>query len=398
MTRSLFPGLAPFATIPSGFLGVSVIFLVTSAHALESPKKPAVPTTTVAPTTTAAPTSTAAPTTTAPSSQAAPSGSAAPKAAAPAAAAGEQQGTASVSASTKSIKAGDKKAGDKKAGDSDIESTEVVPSLAPGKKVGLTASVGEDPNTWHYFVGARYRANIVPKFWVNAFVSEGSSIFSNTVGIEGEARKDGLSLVLSLNYTEFGTDSMLFLQKGRSTTPGNYSLLNSSLKMFNAEFNVLWSKRLHRMLDFEYGLGVSLGMTFGDMVLNWVHEDANGAFTAETGKRYAPCVTGGQQPGCGPQDHSNSPVNKVGTSRDVEKDGYREPSWFNGGSKPSLLGNIYLPMLGLRFKPNDKIAARLQTGFSITAFWFGLSVDYEVARRKGEPPASDAVEAVETVE
>jgi len=56
--------------------------------------------------------------------------------------------------------------------------------------------------------------------------------------------------------------------------------------------------------------------------------------------------------------------------------GYTEPSWFNGGSKPNFFPWIGIPQFGLRFKPIKAMEARLQIGFSLTGFWFGLSADY----------------------
>ena len=41
----------------------------------------------------------------------------------------------------------------------------------------------------YYFVGARYRGTIIPKFIVNLFANEGGTFYSNTVGVEADLRR-----------------------------------------------------------------------------------------------------------------------------------------------------------------------------------------------------------------
>ena len=91
---------------------------------------------------------------------------------------------------------------------------------------------------------------------------------------------------------------------------------------------------------------------FGDLENSWVKEDPNGGLTASTGKRYTRCdavLPAGA--GCNRADHQNSDVDKV--------NGYKESSWFSGGSKPALFPWIAVPQLGLRFKPIKEFVARL---------------------------------------
>jgi hypothetical protein len=56
--------------------------------------------------------------------------------------------------------------------------------------------------------------------------------------------------------------------------------------------------------------------------------------------------------------------------------GYTEPSWINGGSKPSIFPWISLPQLSFRFKPMKQLQTRFDTGFSISGFFLGLSAGY----------------------
>lgn len=73
--------------------------------------------------------------------------------------------------------------------------------------------------------------------------------------------------------------------------------------------------------------------------------------------------------GCQVANHTGSPA-------PGHINGYNEPSWINGGSKPNLFPLINFPQVGIRYKPVKQIESRLGGGISLTGFWFGLSVDY----------------------
>jgi hypothetical protein len=235
----------------------------------------------------------------------------------------------------------------------------------------------ENPSQRYYFIGLRYRGTIIPKFMMNIFVDEGKTVYSNTIGVELDMRKDGFSLIPAISYVEFGTGDILFKEKNKpSNIVGNYSLINSSLKGLFFTGDLMWSTRLgNSPLEFEYGAGFGLGIIFGDLITNWVRLDPNGPVAADDGRRFQYCAVageGGPGSGCNAADHQNSPVNKVG--------GYTEPSWANGGSKPNIFPHVSLPQLGLRFKPAKQFEARFGISFSLAGFWFGLSADYGLER------------------
>lgn len=233
--------------------------------------------------------------------------------------------------------------------------------------------VTEEPLKTYYFIGARYRGNIVPAFILDLFVEGGKTVYSNTVGIELDMRKDGFSLIPALSYTEYGTDDILFKQKNTSDIPGNYSMANSSLKAVYATADLLWSAKISKQVAFEYGAGFGVGVVFGSLVTNWVFQDGNGTLTDDKNRKWALCQTEGQGPGCNRSDHQNADVAKVGR--------YVEPSWFSGGSRPVFFPWIALPQIGLRVKPVKQFEGRLGLGFSLTGFWFGLSGNYGLEQR-----------------
>jgi hypothetical protein len=248
-------------------------------------------------------------------------------------------------------------------------------SVQPPAETWDPKDVEELPGKTYLFVGVRYRGTIVPKFMLNIFVDEGKTIYSNTIGIELDMRKDGFSLIPALQYTEYGTGDIIFKEKNTPDIAGNYSLVNSSLKAFYATADLLWSTQLSKNVAFEYGAGFGLGAIFGDLETTWVRFDPNGNLEAG-GHKFSRCDFEGQDgpnSGCNKANHKNSSVAKVGQ--------YFEPSWFNGGSKPNVFPHISFPQIGLRFKPLKQVVGRLGLGFSLTGFWFGLSGQYGLEQK-----------------
>jgi hypothetical protein len=232
-------------------------------------------------------------------------------------------------------------------------------------------NVEEVAGKTYLFLGLRYRGVLLPKFVLNMFVDEGKSVYTNQIGLELDIRKEGFSLIPALTYAELGTGDILFKEKGTKEIAGNYNLVNSSLKVIYATADLLWSTKISKNLEFEYGAGFGLGVVFGDLVTNWVKYDnsPNAPLRNEAGQGFTKCtVVEPAGTGCNKADHQNSDKDKVNN--------YVEPSWFGGGSTPSLFPWIAVPQVGLRFKPIKQFVGRLGLGFSLTGFWFGLSGEY----------------------
>ena len=264
-------------------------------------------------------------------------------------------------------KADEAKAAEEKA------AADAKPAIAvePPHEEWKNTDVEELPGKNYLFIGARYRGNIIPQFMLNLFVDKGATIYSNTIGIELDKRKDGFSLIPALSFTEYGTGDILFKEKDSKELPGNYTFVNSSMKAFYATVDLLWSTKISKNLDFEYGAGFGLGIIFGGLSNNWVHRDPNGPLEG-----FAKCQTegdGGPGSGCNKADHKNADTAKVGD--------YTEKSWFDGGSKPVLFPWISIPQVGLRLKPVKQFEARLGLGFALTGFWFGLSGNYGLEQK-----------------
>lgn len=247
------------------------------------------------------------------------------------------------------------------------------PTVEPPREEYRSTDVEELPNKTYLFVGAHYRGNVVPQFMLNLFVDGGATIFSNSVGIELDRRKNGFSVIPALSFTEYGTGDILFKEKDSKDIPGNYSLVNSSMKALYATVDLLWSTKISKNVDFEYGAGFGLGVVFGGLVNNWVQpKDPSKPVSSSN---YVRCETESAQKntGCNRADHQNADTAKVGN--------YSEESWFGGGSKPVVFPWISIPQIGLRFKPVKELETRLGVGFALTGFWFGLSGAYGLEQK-----------------
>ena len=257
----------------------------------------------------------------------------------------------------------------------DTEPKKDLSTVEPPKEQWDIYDVEEVPGRTYFFVGLRYRGNVIPGFMLSMFLDEGKTIYTNMIGAEFDLRKDGFSLVPALSYHELGTDDILFKQKNTPNIPGNYSVVNSGMKLVYASVDLLWSAKISKNVEFEYGAGFGLGAVFGDLQNNWVQVDPNGPLQAETNTRYSRCeVVGPPGTGCNAADHQNSEVNKVGS--------YTEPSWFNGGSKPAIFPWISIPQIGLRIKPIKQFVGRIGVGFALTGFWFGLNAQYGLEKQR----------------
>jgi hypothetical protein len=149
-------------------------------------------------------------------------------------------------------------------------------------------------------------------------------------------------------------------------------MVNSSMKALYFGADLLWSANISKYVDFEYGAGFGIGVIFGDLMNDWVHEDPNGV-QASNGVHYGRCQAAtNDNTGCNPAHHTNPDPHKIA--------GYTESSWINGGSKPNIFPHLAIPQVGLRIKPIKQLETRVGIGFSLTGFFFGINGAYGLER------------------
>jgi hypothetical protein len=231
-------------------------------------------------------------------------------------------------------------------------------------------------NHKYYYIGLRYRGTIIPSFLMNIGTSGGGqTVYWNGVGVEFDYRTDGFSRVISIMYQDFNTPDMLFLQ-GDASVIGNYSLVNSSLKALFGSVDLLWSANINKSLDFEYGVGIGIGATIGDLTVNWVKADPNGNLVDGKGNHYSACTSADRTAGiagCTPGTHKDS---DAAPKNPIRVDQFKEPGSFNGGNLPPVLPYLSIPQLGLRIHPVKEFEGRVSLGFSPYGFYFQLGAAY----------------------
>lgn len=244
-------------------------------------------------------------------------------------------------------------------------------AAAPDKDSKLVAdaeaggSPVETPNKTYLFVGARYRAIILPKFMMNLFGDGGKTLLVHGVGPEFGIRKNAFEYNLSIWYAGYGMDPTPF--KAKDDGSRAWELVESRLKTLFITADFLWSQDFTPEFALNYGLAGGFGFVFGDLYRTQARPGSTSA-NENTGAGFVKC-SGNMDPQDtvfmgGFCDNSNDHYN-----------GYTEKSWADGGSKPIVFPWLAL-QTGLRYKPHRNFAARLDAGFGTSGFFIGLGADY----------------------
>lgn len=217
----------------------------------------------------------------------------------------------------------------------------------------------EQPGKTYYGVGLRYRGIIVPTFMMNIFGSGGTTILANGVGPEFVIRKDNFEYEFSAMFTGYGMDPTPF--KAKSDGADAWEIVESKIKVLylTADFN--WTHNFKPQFGVNYGFGAGIGFVWGDLYRTQAYP-GQGA-NPDTGEGFLPCVAPGNP---NPQFCGND---------NTHYNGYTEPNWANGGSKPIIFPWLAV-QTGLRWKPHRNVIGRLDLGFSTSGPFFGIGADY----------------------
>ena len=244
-------------------------------------------------------------------------------------------------------------------------------ATAPDKDSGLVAdaeagsSPVELPGKTYMFVGARYRAIIVPKFMVNLFGDGGETVVVHGFGPEFAFRKNAFEYNLSIWYAGYGMSDTPF--KAKDDGAPAWELVKSELKTIFITSDFLWSQDFSPEFSLNYGLAGGFGIVFGDLYRVQARPGSASA-DANTGAGFVRCT--------GPGDSFMGDSSFCDDSNDHYGD-YKEKSWTDGGSKPILFPWFVL-QTGLRYKPHRNFAARLDAGFGTSGFFLGIGADYGI--------------------
>jgi hypothetical protein len=233
----------------------------------------------------------------------------------------------------------------------------------------------EDPLKTYYFVGARFRDVVVPKFMLNIFADGGSTVNVFTFGPELSSRKAGVEYDIGLSYADYSMNEFLF--KAKDDGNDAWEIVSSDMKVIYLNIDVLFEVWKHEtgMFSFMVGGGVGLGGVLGNLYRTQAYPDdlsrPNPEDTSQWNKCSGPTPGMHIDPGTG-----NSYCDISNTHFQVDGKDYSEASWANGGSKPFIFPWLALPQISFRWKPVKRFQARADLGFSITGFYFGLSAAY----------------------
>lgn len=232
---------------------------------------------------------------------------------------------------------------------------------APAADAPQGDSPVELPGETYRFVGLRYRGIIIPKFMVNLFGDGGDTVYVHGLGPEFAIRKDGFEYVFSLWWAGYYMDETPF--KASSDPANAWEVVKSDLNVIYLTADFLWSQELGPQFAVNYGMGAGFGFVFGDLYRTQAYPPSGNA--NEDPYNWRKCTTKGVSPTGG---------DFCGTDND-HYNGYTEPSWANGGSKPIIFPWLVL-QTGFRYKPTKQFVGRLDAGFGTSGFFFGLGADY----------------------
>jgi hypothetical protein len=215
----------------------------------------------------------------------------------------------------------------------------------------------EEPGKTYYFVGARYRAIVVPQFFEGIFASGGGTVLVNSFGPEFVIRKDDFEYNLGMWLAFYHMGDTAF--KGKSDPDTAWELINAKLQILYFTSDFIWSHEFTPAFALNYGAGAGIGIVFGDLYRTQSYPTSPG----QDPNNYSKCSSVGV-PNAQYCDNQNN-----------HYPGYTEPSWANGGSKPNIFPWLAV-QTGLRYKFSRNIVARLDVGFGTSGFFFGLGGDY----------------------
>jgi hypothetical protein len=230
-------------------------------------------------------------------------------------------------------------------------------------------TAGAEKPTSKYYLGARFRDFIAPGFIFNWFADGGPdvvNVFSG--GPEFALQSGNLEVIFSVTvpYADFSMNEFVF--KSKDDGDEAYEIVSSSLKLITVSVDLLGRIPLERKgtVALLVGGGAGISGVLGDIFRNQAYPDDPNNIDPKDPAKWSKCRDPGD-----PDVRSTEGKPYCGADNDHYGD-YVEPSWVNGGSKPVVFPYLALPHIGVEVVPIEQFLIRLDTGFSITGFFFGL--------------------------
>lgn len=206
------------------------------------------------------------------------------------------------------------------------------------------------------FIGASYRGYLFPKFLTNIFGEGGRTFLVPGAGISYTRVSDRFDLTFSVDFASFLMPPTPFKPAGTPDT--EYEIIQSDLSSLHATLQLQWNVPLDAKQRIRFRIGGGLGfgvMAFGNLYRTQAYP---ASFFPGDPYTYLPCQ--------GP----NNPGGSFRYCNQLDKDanrynGYIEPSWFDGGARPTIYPWFALPIVGLSFRPIARVAIDIDIAPSV---------------------------------
>lgn len=261
-------------------------------------------------------------------------------------------------------------------GDSPIDDIKTDPDTGVAKKEGA-----------EWFIGARFRDYIVPHFVFALFASGGpNDVNALTGAIEAAMHNGNFELDLSAFYGDYSMDEFMF--KNKKEPNAAFEFVSSDLKLFGFAVDLLGAipfgpilKGTSKARAFAVTLGgnVSIAGVAGNLYRYQARPKDFNKTPEDDPSAWEKCADANDQAGVDMQhstdycDSSNDHYIKGASN----SEGYTEPSWANGGSKPFLFPNLGIN-IGFRIRPHKIFAMHIDSGFGLSGFFVGFGAGFRI--------------------
>ncbi len=232
-------------------------------------------------------------------------------------------------------------------------------------------------NVDEYGVGMRLWTMGVPAFIVSAFafIDQQSRPWGGHLGIawgpEFYYRRNQLEITIGVQHSTYQAPATLF--HGANEGPEATEVVLPRLFGIYLTSHFMWGIPVHRMVEFQFGFAIGVGYIGGDLFRSQAYQPGG---PARPGGVYQDCAR--PMPTNDPANYCTNPNNGhysggdlLATNPVTNAGSYREPSFFNGGSLPSILPWLSIPQISLHIRPHQHFDIRIDGGFAGIGFYTG---------------------------
>ena len=234
----------------------------------------------------------------------------------------------------------------------------------------LDEALADKPPRDNYYLGARFRDFIIPGFAFDLFVDGGPSAVNVFSGGPEFVMQNGRFVSIfsvTVPYADFSMDPFVF--KSKKDPDQAYEMVESSLKLITASVDLLGRIPFDKKERFALLLGGGVGVSgvLGNINRTQAYPKNPNDLDGDDSSKWSKCNGPGDPGVLAPDGNAY-----CGDDND-HYGGYSEPSWANGGSKPFIFPYIALPHIAFEVRPINEMTMRIDTGFSLTGFFFGFA-------------------------